>query len=92
MVVVCGVMWLRPGHSLWLTGNVLSGTGCGVDFRRKIENNNWSFVLHEAPFFSVLAASSAARLLRCNLCARLVSAAARRAPFTLRKYRSVFVW
>ena len=31
-----------------------------MDFWRKIENN-WSFVLHEAPFFSVLAASSAAR-------------------------------
>ena len=34
-----------------------------LDYRWKIENN-WSFVLHEAPFFSVLAASSAARLLR----------------------------
>ena len=36
-----------------------------MDYRWKIENN-WSFVLHEAPFFSVLAASSAARLLRSH--------------------------
>ena len=45
-------MWCECSEWNWL-----------VDFRRKIENN-WSFVLHEAPFFSVLAASSAARLLR----------------------------
>ena len=43
-----------------------------MDFRRKIENN-WSFVLHEAPFFSVLAASSAARLLRSTFSIQILS-------------------